>query len=120
MRSCVPNLRQKPLVRTVKITGYTVTNTSHDTSRDGAVTVHLDAGDSDAVCEILWTNGVTETSRILSGIRPGVYGAIVLTLNGKPVECLHACAVARVRVETRTGAFGDSSVTTSDCDCQNY
>ena len=92
MKSCVPNLRQRPLVRRVTITGYTVTNTSHDTSRDGSVTVHLDTSNSDALCEILWTNGVMDTSRMLSGLRPGVYGAIVLTLNGKPVECLHACA----------------------------
>lgn len=109
MRSCVPNLRPRPLIRRVKITGYTVTNTSHDTSRDGVVTVHLESGDRKALFEILWTNGVVESSRMLSGLRPGVYGAIVLTMNGQPVECLHACAAARVCVAKRASTFGEES-----------
>ena len=107
MRSCVPTFRPKRASHRVKIVGYSVSHSSHDTSRDGSVTVHLDA-DTATQAEILWTNGVVETSRTLSGLRPGVYGAIVLSVKGQPVQCLHDCPIARVDVQTRVGAPRDA------------
>ena len=103
MRSCVPTFRPKRTSHRVKIVGYSVSHSSHDTSRDGSVTVPLDT-DLATQAEILWTNGVVETSRTLSGLRPGVYGAIVLSVKGQPVQCVHDCPVARVCVETSVGA----------------
>ena len=107
MRSCVPTFRPRRSIHRVKIVGYSVSHSSHDTSRDGSLTVHLDTG-ADTLAEILWTNGVVETSRTLSGLRPGVYAAIVLSMNGQPVRCLHDCPAARVCVETRVSVPHDT------------
>lgn len=110
MGGCFPRRRPHRSARrsTVAVIGYSVTNASHDTSRDGSVTVRLDADENDAV-EILWSSsGATATSRQLCGVRPGVYGAIVLTLNGSSVRCVHACDAARVHIEAAAGAEGAS------------
>ena len=104
IRSCVPTtFRRPPLVYVIR---YSVVDASHDTSRDGSVTVHLNGDVTNGTdLQILWTNGVVGTSRLLTGVRPGVYGAIVLAMNGAPVRCMHMPAAARVRVRVRESAM---------------
>ena len=93
-------IRRRGKRRIVRVTGYTVRHASHDTSRDGELTVHLSV-DVKVPVEILWTTGVQASSRQLTGLRPGVYGAIVTTLKRMPAICVHECDVARVGVEKR-------------------
>ena len=94
-------IRRRREKRLVRVLGYTVRHASHDTSRDGEVTVHLSV-DVNIPVEILWTTGVQASSRKLTGLRPGMYGAIVTTLKRMPAICVHECDIARVGIEERS------------------
>ena len=107
MRSCLPR------ARVVRVTGYSVQDASHDTARDGSVTVHLNVPDEDARLEILWSNGVVSTARVLPNVRPGVYGAIVLTRNDARVRSVHACEPARVGSGGGDGALRSAATSSS-------
>ena len=83
----------------VTIKGYQVVDASHDSARDGRVTVITDAGPQTMV-DVMWTSGARVSSRELLCVRPGAYVATVLTLDGYPVHCVHMCLPAVVGVTT--------------------
>lgn len=80
------------------IVGYHVKHASGDTSRDGTVAAecnHL----SDAEHAIFWwTNGAKTRGRELIGVPPGQYAALLIEVNDRSVQCLHACSPATVNV----------------------
>ena len=82
--------------RRVTIVAYEVVDASHDTARDGAVSVVTDS-DAD-VLQVMWTTGAVVDSCDLANVRPGLYAACVLYADGMPVDCVHTCAPARVQV----------------------
>lgn len=82
--------------RTVYVTGYGVVGASHDAACDGAVTVYTEPACSAAM--VLWTTGVVVDTDVLENVRPGLYAAWILSVDGEAVDCLHACAPAQVGV----------------------
>ena len=85
-----------PRKRVVRVTGYGVQGASHDAAHDGSVRVR-----TDPVCaalSVLWSTGGVVDADVLENVRPGLYAAWVLSADGVAVDCLHACAPARVGV----------------------
>lgn len=80
-----------------RVTGYAVDHASHDGAYDGGVTAFTDTP-TGARLQLLWTPGVCTDSTHLANVRPGLYVALVLSVDGEPVHCLHTCGPARVDV----------------------
>ena len=99
MKLCLANFAKRHTRKKVKVVGYITQDASHDSSRDGEVTVILNIQESMSV-RVLWSNGVVVMGRALVGIRPGQYAAIVLSANNIPVTSVHDCEIARVSVKS--------------------
>ena len=88
-----------PRAAYVRVIGYKVRDASHDTARDGSVTVSTDSNED---VEVLWSNGAIIEGFELHNVRPGRYAAIVITANGRPVHCIHATSPSRVGILSGT------------------
>lgn len=83
----------------VVITRFHATHASHDTAQDGSVSIDVEVHDPEAELEVLWTTGASTYGTVLANVRPGVYGAIVVGVNGRRVtSCIVRASPARVGV----------------------
>ena len=98
LRACAPstNVARPSGRRLVRVVGYSVEGASHDSAYDGTVSVCTDPAHS--AMQVLWSTGVVVEANSLENVRPGLYAAWILSVDGVDVDCLHACAPARVGV----------------------
>ena len=79
-----------------RILRYQTTGASGEMSRDGSVTAFLDGVPQHSTCTLMWSTGTVTTELTLRNVRPGMYTAIVITVDGQHVSCLHGTHPAQV------------------------
>lgn len=79
------------------VMGYEVKSASGELSRDGEIRVKMNIEDGIDVL-IAWSNGSFTTNNILKNVKPGLYVATLLKIQGKVVPCIHASEPAQVGV----------------------
>lgn len=82
------------------VLGYDVRHASGEWSRDGEVVLRSNVPASDHLL-VAWTSGHLTEGPALEGVRPGIYAAVILRVNGRAVPSLHACAPAEVSAAPR-------------------
>ena len=82
------------------ISSYSVFPASGETARDGRIYANIENVPDDATLTLFWSNGACTPTNVLLDVRPGLYVAVLVAVNGKPVSCMHTSSPGIVEIRS--------------------